>query len=150
MIILLKEFLSKNKADTFISFIKNQMISLYNELTTCENINNSLFLQIVNKNDIFVKVNNNYVIQGTITVLLETKIIHNGMSVAHLEDFVVKKKFRTLGIGKELINHSIRFAKDNNCYKIILNCSDDLKEYYKKRGFDCKNNEMSLYLIDKN
>ena len=95
MIILLKEFLSKNKADTFISFIKNQMISLYNELTTCENINNSLFLQIVNKNDIFVKVNNNDVIQGTITVLLETKIIHNGMSVAHLEDFVVKKKFRT-------------------------------------------------------
>jgi len=145
MIILLKDiFINKNEK-TFISFIKSQVISLYNELTYCIDLPDDVFLNVVNKSNIFVKINNNYRIKGIITIFIESKIIHNAMCVAHIEDLVIKKEFRSKGIGKELLKYAMNYAKNNNCYKVILNCSDDLKEFYKKNGFDCKNNEMSVY-----
>ena len=47
----------------------------------------------------------------------------------------------------QLIEYCINFSKKENCYKIILNCNDTLINFYKKYGFENKNNEMSLYFI---
>lgn len=72
---------------------------------------------------------------GTITVLIEPKIIHEGSCVGHIEDLVVDKEYRKQNFGKLLINHAINLCKEKNCYKIILDCNENYTKYYEKNGF---------------
>ena len=72
-------------------------------------------------------------------------MIHNGEYVGHIEDVVVDEMYRSLKIGKQLMKHVIQYAKEKQCYKVILNCKDNVEGFYKKLGFTCKNKEMSLY-----
>jgi len=79
---------------------------------------------------------------GSTTMIIEPKFIHNGGNVAHIEDVVVSKEHQGKGIGKILMNSLLELAKDNNCYKIILDCSDELKPFYEKIGFKKHSNGM--------
>ena len=81
----------------------------------------------------FVAISKNEVI-GTVTLIIENKFIHNCGIAAHLEDLVVSSKHRKKGIGTALIEHCIKEAKRYKCYKLILNCTKELKKYYKKCG----------------
>ena len=47
----------------------------------------------------------------------------------------VDKDDNGMGIAKELLAYAIRVAKDNNCYKIILDCNRELIPFYEKSGF---------------
>ncbi|CAD6514703.1 glucosamine 6-phosphate N-acetyltransferase [metagenome] len=74
-------------------------------------------------------------IVGSTTLLIETKFIHKGGKVGHIEDVVVDKKYQKNGIGEKIIKHLLKIAKDNGCYKTILDCTDDVKPFYEKLGF---------------
>ena len=147
MIILLKDFINKYKFNNkpFVVEIKNQLISIYNQLSTCTEVSNNDFLDIINSQNIFISIDEILNIQGCITIIIERKMIHNGGYVGHIEDVVVDEKYRKRSIGKQLIEYAINFCKENGCYKIILSCNDEVEEFYKKCGFTCKNKEMSLY-----
>ena len=82
---------------------------------------------------------------GTAAILIEKKFIHKLSSVGHIEDVVVDQEYRGNGLGKILVDYCIAYAKNNDCYKVILNCSEDNVPFYSKCGFTCKNLEMSLY-----
>ncbi|QKF93973.1 glucosamine 6-phosphate N-acetyltransferase [Fadolivirus algeromassiliense] len=97
------------------------------------------------KSKVFVVKENGQVI-GTAALLVEEKFIHKLASVGHIEDVVVSQEYRDKGIGKLLINHCVEYAKNNGCYKVILNCAEKNIEFYKKCGFTNKNVEMSIYL----
>ena len=57
MIISLKDLLTENIKNTaFVSFIKEQMIDLYGELTEISDIKNNIFLQIIQYNPIFIEM----------------------------------------------------------------------------------------------
>lgn len=79
------------------------------------------------------------------TLFVETKYIHCLSSVGHIEDIVVDKKYRGLGLGKELVDHLINEGKKAGCYKIILNCNENNIGFYKKCGFKQKEVEMVKY-----
>jgi glucosamine-phosphate N-acetyltransferase len=72
---------------------------------------------------------------GSTSMIIEPKFIHDGGNVAHIEDVVVSKEHQRKGIGEMLINSLLELAKENNCYKTILDCSDDVKMFYEKIGF---------------
>lgn len=72
---------------------------------------------------------------GATTLLIETKFIHNGGKVGHIEDVVVAKEYQKKGIGEKMINYLLRYAKEQGCYKTILDCVDDVKPFYEKLGF---------------
>lgn len=72
---------------------------------------------------------------GATTLLIETKFIHNGGKVGHIEDVVVDKEYQKKGIGEKMINYLLRYAKEQGCYKTILDCVDDVKPFYEKLGF---------------
>ena len=74
-------------------------------------------------------------IVGSTTLLIETKFIHNGGKVGHIEDVVVDKEYQRKGIGEKIITYILRYAKDQGCYKTILDCVDDVKPFYEKLGF---------------
>jgi glucosamine-phosphate N-acetyltransferase len=87
------------------------------------------------------------IIIGTITIIIEPKLIHNLGSVCHVEDVVVDTNFRGLKLAKLLINKAIDIAKEYGCYKVTLDCSNVNKIVYEKCGFNNNGNQMSLYII---
>ncbi len=91
---------------------------------------------------IFVAVKEDNKLIGSITVLIEQKFIHNGGKVGHIEDVVTRKEYEGMGIGKALVLKALDFAKENTCYKVILDCSKSNVEFYKKIGF--KEHEVSM------
>ncbi|MFB5611334.1 MAG: GNAT family N-acetyltransferase [Nitrosopumilaceae archaeon] len=90
---------------------------------------------------IFVAIIDEKVV-GSTTLFIEPKFIHQGGLVGHIEDVVVTKEFQGKGIGEKLIKASLDFAKNNGCYKTILDCSDDVMPFYEKIGFKKHSNSM--------
>ena len=79
---------------------------------------------------------------GSTTMIIEPKFIHDGRNVAHIEDVVISKEHQGKGIGELLIKELLKFAKESDCYKTILDCSDDVKPFYEKIGFKKHSNGM--------
>lgn len=82
---------------------------------------------------------------GCITVLLEQKIIHNLQLVCHVEDLIINNNYKNKGFGSIILDYIKKYAIVKNCYKIILNCDSNIKEFYIKNNFTSKNIEMSYY-----
>ena len=81
-------------------------------------------------------------IVGSTTLLIEQKFIHKGGFVGHIEDVVVREGFERKQIGKKIIESLLEIAKNRGCYKTILDCKDDVKEFYEKIGFRHESNCM--------
>jgi len=79
---------------------------------------------------------------GSTTLLIEPKFIHDGGLVGHIEDVVVEKNFQGQKIGNEIVKFLLEVAKNRGCYKTILNCTEDVKEFYEKMGFKHTANEL--------
>lgn len=128
------------------SDFEKKYIKLIEQLTTVGEITREQFNEFVEKNgkNIFVIEEGNKII-STITLFVEEKLIHSCGKVLHIEDVVVDKLHRKTGSGKKLLEFAIQYAKDINCYKIILDCSEDVKKFYESVGFSCKNFQMSYY-----
>jgi glucosamine-phosphate N-acetyltransferase len=129
----------------------DQLIELYNYFEENKELNYENFNDILkkilqnNNHNIFLYIDDINNILGAITLLTEQKFIHNGKCVAHIEDFVVKKEYRSQNIGKDLMNYAINYAKQNNCYKIILDTDTKLVNYYSNYGFVNKGIYMGYY-----
>ena len=74
-------------------------------------------------------------IVGSTTLLIEQKFIHQGGLVGHIEDVVVDKNFQGQKIGEKIMKYLLEIAKNQGCYKTILDCTDDVKPFYEKLGF---------------
>jgi glucosamine-phosphate N-acetyltransferase len=83
-------------------------------------------------------------IVGATTLLIESKFIHDGGLVGHIEDVVVDKEYQGQKIGKKIMSYLIEIAKNRGCYKTILDCTDDVKPFYEKLGFNQVSNELRL------
>ena len=94
---------------------------------------------------IFVIYYNNEIV-GMVTILIEPKIIHDFKKVCHVEDFVIDSEYRGIGIGKIVLEKIKNLAQAYDCYKIILDCSDSVREFYENCGYTHTNNQMSIYL----
>ena len=81
-------------------------------------------------------------IVGSTTLLIEQKFIHDGGLVGHIEDVVVRKDYEGKGIGIKLVTSMLECAKEKNCYKTILDCKDDVKQFYERIGFKHESNGM--------
>ena len=110
--------LDKNKAKEILKKIK-------------QNTNHIIYVAIDNKK-----------IVGSTTLLIEQKFIHDGGLVGHIEDVVVRKDYEGKGIGIKLVTSLLECAKEKNCYKTILDCKDDVKQFYERIGFKRESNGM--------
>ena len=122
-------------------------------LTTLDSLKQTSNIDKNKAEEVFKKINSNPnhiiviaeldgKIVGTATMLIEPKFIHDGGLVGHIEDVVVGRKFQGQKIGNEIVKNLLEFAKNRGCYKTILNCTDDVKEFYEKIGFKHTANEL--------
>ena len=99
---------------------------------------NEIFKELNTNNNIKIIVaeeKENHKIIGTATLLIEQKFIHNGGRVGHIEDVAIKQGFQNKGIGREIIKELIKIAKEEKCYKIILDCDEKVSKFYEQIGF---------------
>ena len=128
---------------------REEIFNLLNQLTDAPLISQKNFNMIIDnlndKHKIFVYYQDNKV-KGILTYFIEQKLIHNGSSVAHIEDLVVDVNYKGQGIASKLLDFCLEEIKKTNCYKIILNCKTELITFYERFDFQIKNAQMSLYL----
>jgi glucosamine-phosphate N-acetyltransferase len=130
-----------------ITIRKLQKEDLWNGfLTTLDSLRQASNIDKKIAEKIFDRINQNpehviavAVIDGTVvgstTLLIETKFIHNGGKVGHIEDVVVNKEYQGKGIGEKIVKYVLKYARDEDCYKTILDCVDEVKPFYEKLGF---------------
>jgi len=91
---------------------------------------------------------------GTASLIIEKKYIHRGGLVGHIEDVAVHNDHWRKGIGTSLVDFLTKLAAERNCYKVILNCLDQLIPFYERIGYrrhdsglrwDCPVNSLSNY-----
>jgi glucosamine-phosphate N-acetyltransferase len=86
---------------------------------------------------------------GAASIIIEQKFIHDGGRVGHIEDVVVAKEFQGKGVGQKIVRSLLEYAQKQNCYKTILDCTDDLIPFYKKLGFKLHSNSMRFDHLSK-
>ena len=64
-----------------------------------------------------------------------------------IEDVEVKEDHRGEGYGRKVIEELIEIARENKCYKVILDCADHNVPLYEKFGFEKWENSMRLDLV---
>jgi len=68
-------------------------------------------------------------------------LTHNGKSVGFIGHLIIDKNYRQKGIGKKLMQKAMEYAKQCNCYKVIIQSGierEDAHKFYEKLGFDGK------------
>jgi glucosamine-phosphate N-acetyltransferase len=130
--------------------IKKQYIELLSQLTICPIITDEEFInkviEISKIGTIIVCYIRNIDIKiiGSGTIIYEPKIIHGGKSVGHIEDIIVDINYRNKGIAQNILNILIESSK-NTCYKVILDCKQELLDFYSKNGFNKNGIQMAKY-----
>lgn len=144
----IKNFSIVNLSNIEPELTDNNLYELINVLEQLSNVDivdvstiRKYISNIYNNTHIYVVKYENKII-GTGKLLIEDKIIHNFGKVAHIEDIVIDTKYRGLGLAKNLMNKLIDISKKHNCYKIILDASNDIKPFYEKLGFKHHANSM--------
>jgi glucosamine-phosphate N-acetyltransferase len=130
-----------------------QYSTLLSQLTEAPSLSTTLFLSHVHEIEkmgyIYVcyskTIDNKICIIGSGTIIFEPKLIRNGRYVGHIEDIVVDKTYRSMGIARKIIDQLLSFAQEKNCYKVILHATLELSTFYEKIGFTKHGLEMSMY-----
>lgn len=130
-----------------LNTIKDDYMTLLQQLTEAPDIPLELFVNNIHDicqtgKIIVCHIDNKIIATGTI--LYETKIIHGGKKVGHIEDIVVDEAYRGKGIASQILKLLIEDSK-TNCYKVILDCNKDTIHFYEKNGFSHKSAQMAYY-----
>ena len=62
-----------------------------------------------------------------------------GGAICFVENVVTDKNFRKQGLGKKVMEKAIEFAREKNCYKVILESGawrTEAHQFYRNLGFD--------------
>jgi len=66
-------------------------------------------------------------------------LTRGGKSIGFIENVITDIEYRRKGIGKNIIKNAIKYAKEQNCYKILLQSGNkraDTHGFYESIGFD--------------
>lgn len=77
-------------------------------------------------------------------VVFETKI--RGGKIGHVEDIVSHPNRRNKGIGKMVVNALYEIARENKCYKVVLQCQQNNVFFYEKCSFNVGGSAMQRFV----
>jgi glucosamine-phosphate N-acetyltransferase len=132
-----------------IESVKSQYFELLRMLTDAPDVPTDIFLENLERihhiGSIVICLDGGNRIVGCGTVIIEPKMIHGGRAVGHIEDLVIHHEYRGLGIARGILNRLVELSDRNNCYKVILDCSDELVCFYSKLDFEKRGEQMAYY-----
>lgn len=74
-------------------------------------------------------------IVGSATLACELKFIRECTKRGRLEDVIVSNEYRGKQLGKLIVTTILLLAQQVGCYKIGLDCKDEMKPFYSSVGF---------------
>lgn len=121
---------------------KRGFIELLGQLTEAPALTNEKFKKIFDTRStmntytlVAVDQEKNLVI-GTGSVVFEAKFIRCGIMKGYIEEMVISKEYRGMGLGINIINKLIDYSVNEfNVYKLVLSADMKNKEFYEKCGF---------------
>ncbi|CAG2112916.1 unnamed protein product [Medioppia subpectinata] len=103
-----------------------------------EKLFNERFKQMKNNGNYYVTVVEDVTTSRVIcsaTLFTEYKFIHNAAMRGRIEDVVVDGEYRGHGLGLLIIETLKLMARSLDCYKLTLDCRDEMIEWYSRLGF---------------
>ncbi len=76
---------------------------------------------------------------STCNITLVPNLTRNGKPFAIIENVITDNNYRRQGIGKKVIENAVQYAKENNCYKVVLLSSAkriESHKFYESIGFN--------------
>ena len=143
-----------NKYIDIIDIIKDKHLGLLSELSIVSELDRDIYLEHIKKITdigciIVAYVDNPLSVKFDIiasgTIIIEPKFIRGGKCVGHIEDIIVKKQYRNNKLATYILDLLKNIAREKDCYKVILDCNEDVKNVYIRSGFDVKGLQMGIY-----
>ncbi len=137
---ILVRSIRKNDIDSVIDML--QSISKFKPSKS----NNHDLWDSINKQSNFhylVAVINNQIV-GYGSMVIETKI--RGGKTGHIEDIVSHRLFKKKGIGRAILNALFDSAKENGCYKVVIQCKEHNIDFYKKCNYEVSGVAMQRFI----
>ncbi|KFD65708.1 hypothetical protein M514_11164 [Trichuris suis] len=139
-----------------ITDVNKGYLELLSQLTEIGNVSFDSFVEqfrlIQNRTDsyyiVVVEDTTKKIIVATCSLVLEHKFIHSCGARGRLEDLVVLREYRSRQLGKLLLESLRQLAKHLRCYKVSLECKDELVPYYEQFGFQ-KEEGNSNFLVQR-
>ena len=100
------------------------------------------FHQQSNVHSLVAVIDNQIVGYGSIVI--ETKI--RGGKMGHIEDIVSHSRFRKKGIGKAVVDALLNIAKENGCYKVVLQCKEHNIKFYENCNYKISGVAMQVFI----
>ncbi len=110
---------------------KNKNITEIIEKNIWENIENQNIKYFIAKDD--------GEIIASCYICIIPNLTRGGKSIGFIENVITDIKYRGKGIGKNIIENAIKYAKEQNCYKVLLQSGKertDAHKFYESLGFD--------------
>lgn len=87
------------------------------------------------------------VIIGAASLIVEKKFIHDCAVRGLIEEVVVNDEYRGKQLGKLLVTTLVELGKVLGCYKITLNCTDEMIKFYNGFGFVAEKGNANFLMI---
>lgn len=81
------------------------------------------------------------------TLSVELKFIRCCALRGRLEDVVVNQAYRGKNLGKLIVQVILHLARRVGCYKLSLDCKDNLIPFYEALGFECEPGNANMMVI---
>jgi GNAT superfamily N-acetyltransferase len=101
------------------------ILELYKQLDPINNdfsieTANKIWDKIENENIKYFIAKDNGKIIASCYIIIIPNLTYNGKSIGYIENVITDEKYRRKGIGKKIMEMAINYAKEENCYKVIL------------------------------
>ena len=103
---------------------------------------------ILGENHHILVVEKDNVLIGTGTIFMERKLTYGGCKMGHIENILIDESHRGNGYGELLVNELLKIGHESGCYRVDLNCSTELEDFYKKSGFSQKQIGMNVLFAE--
>jgi len=100
---------------------------------------NKTWEEIENNNIKYFLAEDNGKIIGLCYICIIPNLTYNGKPIGYIENVIVDKNYRKKGIGRKIMEMAIEYAKENNCYKAVLQSGakrTEAHKFYEKIGFN--------------
>jgi len=127
--------------------VENEIVSLlelYKQLDPNDNGINEItaknvWTHIENQNMQYFVAKENGKIIASCYICIIPNFTRGGKSIGFIENVITDHEYRGRGIGKKIMENAIQYAKEQNCYKVVLqsgNKRTGAHEFYKSLGFN--------------
>lgn len=116
-----------------------KQLSDSNDFSFTINEANKVWDIIENNNVKYFLAKDNKKLTGSCYICIIPNLTFNGRSIGFIENVIIDENYRGKGIGKKLMEMAVEYAKENNCYKVVLQSGikrQEAHKFYENIGFN--------------